>query len=345
MGESPHVGSTFRSVRPRHWLRPPSVLVIRRLAVKPKPLSRHIEPREELDRQQAPEVPCSSTRAPTESPAAKVQATRPHSRALTHTVFPRRSGSYSVPSPPPGRDRRKRGSERRTEMGRIVVSDNVSLDGVIQDPAGDEGFERGGWVGLIKDRPGVSKLALDDALEAEALLLGRRTYEWFAGRWPSRNGELADRLNNMPKYVVSSTLHEPDWNDSTVLEGDAANEVADDGLTSECVPKRLTPSVRKSHGSLHWARRLPRPDSPSRRPPSPPTGVRLGRAGWEPPRCACGPQAPQRGSRGSRRRLHRCARPARPQPREQSEGPRRAKRRGSGASCRPPSRSTAEGDG
>ena len=110
-------------------------------------------------------------------------------------------------------------------MGRIVVSDNVSLDGVIQDPAGDEGFERGGWVGLIKDRPGVSKLALDDALEAEALLLGRRTYEWFAGRWPSRNGELADRLNNMPKYVVSSTLHEPDWNDSTVLEGDAANEV------------------------------------------------------------------------------------------------------------------------
>src|SRR5438093_9331921 len=226
MGESPHVGSTFRSVRPRHWLRPPSVLAIRRLAVKPRPPSRYIEPREELDRQHAPEVPCSSTRAPTESPAAKVQATRPHSRALTHTVFPRRSGSYSVPSPPPGRDRRKRGSERRTEMGRIVVSDNVSLDGVIQDPAGDEGFERGGWVGLIKDRPGVNKLALDDALGAEALLLGRRSYEWFAGRWPSRSGELADRLNSMPKYVVSSTLHEPDWNNSTVLKGDAANDVS-----------------------------------------------------------------------------------------------------------------------
>jgi dihydrofolate reductase len=111
-------------------------------------------------------------------------------------------------------------------MGRIVVSDNVSLDGVIQDPAGDEGFERGGWVGLIKDRPGVNKLALDDALGAEALLLGRRSYEWFAGRWPSRSGELADRLNSMPKYVVSSTLHEPDWNNSTVLEGDAANEVS-----------------------------------------------------------------------------------------------------------------------
>jgi len=111
-------------------------------------------------------------------------------------------------------------------MGRIVVSDNVSLDGVIQDPAGDEGFERGGWVGLIKDRPGVSKLALDDALEAEALLLGRRTYEWFAGRWPSRNGELADRLNNMPKYVVSSTLENPEWKNSTVIKGDAAIEVS-----------------------------------------------------------------------------------------------------------------------
>jgi dihydrofolate reductase len=117
-------------------------------------------------------------------------------------------------------------TERRTEMGRIVVSDNVSLDGVIQDPAGDEGFERGGWVGPIKDRPGVNKLALDDALGAEALLLGRRSYEWFAERWPSRQGELANRLNSMPKYVVSSTLREPDWNNSTVLKGDAANEVS-----------------------------------------------------------------------------------------------------------------------
>ncbi len=111
-------------------------------------------------------------------------------------------------------------------MGRIVVSDNVSLDGVIQDPAGDEGFKRGGWVGLIKDRPGANKLALDKALGAEALLLGRRTYEWMAGRWPSRSGELADRLNSMPKYVVSSTLEDPDWHNSTVLKGDAANELS-----------------------------------------------------------------------------------------------------------------------
>src|SRR5438309_5190550 len=111
-------------------------------------------------------------------------------------------------------------------MGRIVVSDNVSLDGVVQDPAGDEGFRLGGWVGLIKDRPGVGKLALDDAIGAEAFLFGRRSYEWFAARWPSRSGELADRLNSLPNYVVSSTLEHPAWNNSTVLKGDVANEVS-----------------------------------------------------------------------------------------------------------------------
>ena len=111
-------------------------------------------------------------------------------------------------------------------MGKIVVSDNVSLDGVIQDPAGDEGFSRGGWVGLIKDRPGVNKLALDEALGTEALLLGRRSYEWMAGRWPSRSGELADRLNSLPKYIVSSTLEDPAWNNATVLKGDVVTEVS-----------------------------------------------------------------------------------------------------------------------
>jgi dihydrofolate reductase len=111
-------------------------------------------------------------------------------------------------------------------MGKIVVSDNVSLDGVVQDPAGDEGFRVGGWVGLIKDRPGLNKLALDEAVDTEALLLGRRSYEWFAARWPSRSGELADRLNNLPKYVVSSTLENPEWNNSTVLKGDVLNEVS-----------------------------------------------------------------------------------------------------------------------
>ena len=111
-------------------------------------------------------------------------------------------------------------------MGTILVSENVSLDGVIQDPAGDEGFRVGGWVGLIKDSPQLNKLALDEALGAEALLLGRRSYEWFAGRWPSRNGELADRLNSLPKYVVSSTLEAPAWNNSTVLNGDPVAEAS-----------------------------------------------------------------------------------------------------------------------
>ncbi len=110
-------------------------------------------------------------------------------------------------------------------MGRIVISENVSLDGVVQDPAGDEGFSRGGWVGRVGDRgrEEAASVLLGEALGAEALLLGRRTYEFFAGRWPSRSGELADRLNRLPKYVVSSTLEDPDWTNSTVLKGDVLN--------------------------------------------------------------------------------------------------------------------------
>jgi dihydrofolate reductase len=111
-------------------------------------------------------------------------------------------------------------------MGKIVISENVTLDGVIQDPTGEEGFARGGWFGQIKDRPDVAKLALDDALQAEALLLGRRSYEFFGARWPSRSGELADRLNSLPKYVVSSTVEDPDWNNSMVLRGAAVDEVS-----------------------------------------------------------------------------------------------------------------------
>jgi dihydrofolate reductase len=111
-------------------------------------------------------------------------------------------------------------------MGKIVISENVSLDGVVQDPAGDEGFRVGGWVGLIKASPQLNKLALDEALGAEAWLLGRRSYEFFAARWPSRSGKLADRLNSLPKYVVSSTLQDPAWNNTTVLKGDVVNEVS-----------------------------------------------------------------------------------------------------------------------
>ena len=111
-------------------------------------------------------------------------------------------------------------------MGKIVVSDNVSLDGVVQDPAGDEGFRVGGWVGKIKDRPELAKLTLDEALSTEALLLGRRSYQWFAARWPTRSGALADRINGLPKYIVSSTLEDPEWSNSRVLTGDVVNEVS-----------------------------------------------------------------------------------------------------------------------
>src|SRR5258708_39619822 len=109
-------------------------------------------------------------------------------------------------------------------MGKIVVSENVTLDGVIQDPAGDEGFRVGGWVGLIANSPQLAKLALEEALAAGAFLLGRRSYEWLAARWPSRSGELAERLNSPPKDVVSATLEHPAWNNSRVLKGDVLNE-------------------------------------------------------------------------------------------------------------------------
>jgi dihydrofolate reductase len=113
-------------------------------------------------------------------------------------------------------------------MGKIVITQNVSLDGVVQDPTGEEGFSHGGWFTQVgdKDRDERAKVMLDEALGAEAFLLGRRSYEFLAARWPSRNGELADRLNSLPKYVVSSTLQNPKWNNSTVLKGDVINQVS-----------------------------------------------------------------------------------------------------------------------
>jgi dihydrofolate reductase len=113
-------------------------------------------------------------------------------------------------------------------MGRIVISENITLDGVVQDPAGAEAFSRGGWVGRIgeRGREGAAKVLLEEALGAEVQLFGRRTYEFLAERWPSRSGEFADRFNEMPKYVVSSTLKDPDWNNTTVLAGDVVQEIS-----------------------------------------------------------------------------------------------------------------------
>jgi dihydrofolate reductase len=112
------------------------------------------------------------------------------------------------------------------ENARVVISDNISLDGVIEDPVGDEGFARGGWVGLIQDRPELAQLTLDEVRATGAMLMGRRTYDWFAGRWPARRGELADCLNGLPKFVVSSTLDRADWNNSTLIRGNLVDEVA-----------------------------------------------------------------------------------------------------------------------
>ena len=112
-------------------------------------------------------------------------------------------------------------------MGKIIVTENVSLDGVVQDPTGEEGFRLGGWFRIgDRDREAWAKVLLEEALGTEALLLGRRSDEWFAARWLSRSGEWADRLNSLPKYVVSSTRQEGRWNNPTVLAGDVVNEVS-----------------------------------------------------------------------------------------------------------------------
>ena len=113
-------------------------------------------------------------------------------------------------------------------MGKIVITTNISLDGVVQDPDGKEGFRLGGWFGQFgdKDLEGWARVETEEAMGADALLLGRRSDEWFASRWLSRTDEWADKLNGMPKYVVSSTLKEPTWSNSTVISGDVVSEVS-----------------------------------------------------------------------------------------------------------------------
>jgi dihydrofolate reductase len=118
------------------------------------------------------------------------------------------------------------GNQGGTDVGRIVVTEFLSLDGVMEAPGGDNDFERGAWSFEIERGDEGDQFKLDETMAAEALLLGRRTYEGFAAAWPSRGGEFADKFNNMPKYVVSSTLEDPEWTNSEVLSGDLEEEVA-----------------------------------------------------------------------------------------------------------------------
>ena len=113
-------------------------------------------------------------------------------------------------------------------MGKIVISTNTSIDGVVQDPDGEEGFRLGGWFFQAggDDLKAWGKVEFEEALGTEALLLGRRSDEWFAARWASRTDEWANRLNSIPKYVVSSTLEEPKWTNATVLKGHIVSEVS-----------------------------------------------------------------------------------------------------------------------
>jgi dihydrofolate reductase len=120
-------------------------------------------------------------------------------------------------------DRTNRGEK---VVGRIVVSEFVSIDGVMEDPGGAEGTKNAGWTFKFNRGPEGDRYKLDEALAASGLLLGRRTYEGFAAAWPSMEGEFADQFNSMPKYVVSSTLELPSWNNTTVLSGPPAESVA-----------------------------------------------------------------------------------------------------------------------
>src|SRR6266480_2927092 len=117
---------------------------------------------------------------------------------------------------------------RRRMMGKLVVTEFITLDGVIEDPGGSENLDRGGWAFRFDRGEEGNKFKLDEVLEAEAQLLGRVTYEGFAAAWPSRDDEagFAEKFNTMPKYVVSSTLKDPEWQNSHVLSGDVAEEVS-----------------------------------------------------------------------------------------------------------------------
>jgi dihydrofolate reductase len=133
-------------------------------------------------------------------------------------------------------------------MGRIIVTEFVSLDGVMQDPGGDSKWKHAGWSFKVSRGDDGDKFKLDETFDTEALLLGRVTYEGFAKAWPSVPGPFGDKFNNMPKYVVSSTLEKADWNNSTILKGDVVKEVAK-------LKQRLSGNIAV-HGSARLAQTL-----------------------------------------------------------------------------------------
>src|SRR4051795_11482035 len=121
---------------------------------------------------------------------------------------------------------READNDRGGRMGRIVITEFVSLDGVMEDPGGSEDFDYGGWSFEYSRGDEGDRFKLDETMQSDALLLGRKTYEGFADSWPQRDGEFADKFNNMPKYVVSSTLTDPEWTNTVVVDGDLADAVA-----------------------------------------------------------------------------------------------------------------------
>jgi dihydrofolate reductase len=116
-------------------------------------------------------------------------------------------------------------------MGRIFATEFISLDGVMEDPGGAEGYRHGGWSFAFERGADGDAYKLEETMESDGLLLGRRTFEGFAAAWPERDGEFADKFNSMPKFVVSKTLSDPAWSNSTVLSGDPVEEVR--GLKEE----------------------------------------------------------------------------------------------------------------
>jgi dihydrofolate reductase len=133
-------------------------------------------------------------------------------------------------------------------MGKIIVTEFVSLDGVMEDPGGAEDFKYGGWTFEIDRGDEGNRFKLEETMESDALLLGRVTYEGFAAAWPSREGEFADKFNTMAKYVVSSTLDSLEWNNTTVLKGDPVEAVRklkqdQDGIIQVAGSQRLVETL------------------------------------------------------------------------------------------------------